>query len=115
MMPIVFDFSDWLINKRDRVFAYQVYRRMFTPYEQEEKFEDESEFTDIHFQPARIVEAVELGNGDWLIGFHNLYDDGDNDPGDVYYYRLSDINLFTYDFLQHKYDEENYDDQEEDD
>ena len=99
ILPFTWNMRDWLINKRDQVFAYQVYKRMFTPYEQEQKFTDESEFTDIHYQPARIVEAVELGGGDWLIGFHNLYD----------------INLFTYGFLQNKFNEENDDDQENDD
>lgn len=112
-MPTTFDFRDWVINKHNQVFAYQVYKRMFTPYEQEQKFTDESEFTDIHYQPARIVEAVELGGGDWLIGFHNLYEDFDDIDGEITYYRLSDIRLFTYGFLQNKFNEEYDDNQDE--
>lgn len=115
ILPFTWNMRDCLINKRDHVFAYQVYKRMFTPYEQEQKFTDESEFTDIHYQPARIVEAVELGGGDWLIGFHNLYDDSDDIDGEITYYRLSDISLFTYGFLQEKFDEEDDDDQANDD
>lgn len=99
--PPTFNFQDWLINKRDCVFGYQVYKRMFTPYEQDNKFIDESEFTDIHFQPARIVEGIDLSNGDFLIGFHNISDD-DEDNNDVEYYRLSEIRLFAYDFMQKK-------------
>lgn len=110
--PFVTAFREWVLHKANCVFAYLVYKKMFTPYEQEQKFMDESEFTDIYLQKARIVEAVALGAGDWLLGLQNLYDDG-YESAEVEYYRLSEIRLYMHEAWQHAKEEENDDDETE--
>ena len=72
------DVKEWLTTNEDRVYGFLIYRRMFTPYEQDQKFEDETQFEDIHFTYGRIKEAVSLGGSDWLFGFQ-LLDEGDRD------------------------------------
>ena len=98
------DMETWIRDNSDRVYGYLIYKRLFTPYEQEQKFTDESQFEDIHFNYGRIVEAIELGNGDWLIGFQELFleDEEYIASNDIQYHRLSDIKLYSYEWMQRK-------------
>lgn len=100
------DMETWLLDNEDRVYGFFVYKRMFTPYEQEQKFTDESQFEDIHFTYGRIREAVNLGHGEWLLGFQTIVDDDLPAESNLDYHRLSDIQLYTYDWMQHKFDDE---------
>ena len=42
MHKFITDFENWLLDYGDRLYRYLVYKKMFTPYEQQQAFEDES-------------------------------------------------------------------------
>lgn len=94
MTKIITDMETWLLDADDRIFRYWVYKKMFTPHEQERKFIDQSCFEDDCCQFAFIEEAIELGNGDWLLGLRLIMD------GElceiVEYYKLNEIKLAFY-------------------
>ena len=85
------DMETWSCDNSDRIYRFVVYKRLFTPYEQEHKFMDESQFEDTHYRFGFIEEVIELGNGEWLLGFREIID------GEVCscinYFKLSDIQL----------------------
>ena len=90
---IITDLETWLIDNDERIYRYLVYKRMFTPYEQQRAFEDETIFEDDYYTLAKITEAIDLGDGEWLLGFTNV--DGDTLRVNQYteYYKLSEIKL----------------------
>jgi len=93
---MVTDMETWVADNEGRIIRYLVYKRLFTPYEQEKKYMDESEFDDIHFRFGAIEEAIELGGGEWLLGIR-MYDDIDFKPYNIIeYHKLSDIKLSFY-------------------
>lgn len=63
------EFIDYLKSDKTKVWRFLVYKRMFTPYEQDRKFVDESEFADIHYTLGTIENAWVLPDGDILIEF----------------------------------------------
>ena len=65
-------------------FNFWHYRRMFTPYEQEKKFSDESVFEDTIAIVGKAVEVVHLPDGDVLLGIKDEFDA-------VVYYKLSEL------------------------
>lgn len=85
------DMETWFLDNSDRIYRFVVYKKLFTPYEQDKKFSDESQFEDIHYRFGFIEEAIELGQGEWLLGFREVID------GEVCsyisYFKLSDIQL----------------------
>ena len=97
------DFETWLHDYgKDRVFRMLVYRRpgqMYTPYEIERRFVDQNSlYDDTHFNFVKIEEAIELPDGDILLGLKELYDeyeecDGWRDSGVTLYKKLSEIEL----------------------
>lgn len=89
---IVTDFETWLHDVgEDRLFRFLVYKRSYTPFEQREAFVDQSEFDTDAYRFGRIEEAVDLGSGEWILGFREELDDYVSDT--VSYYRLSEIRL----------------------
>lgn len=91
---MITDFETWLRDVgTDRLFRFLVYRRMFTPYEQEGAFMDETQYESDTYTFGRIEEAIDLG-GDWLLGIRELFPDEEENMSDtVTYYRLSEIRL----------------------
>lgn len=91
--------SEFLQSHREDMFMFWVYRRMFTPYEQQQAFSDESIYEDSIAQIGFIKECVPMGNGDFLIGIQcALTDTTDCDESvelsdKIEYYRLSEIRL----------------------
>lgn len=84
------DIHTWLSDVgEERVFRMWVFKRMFTPYEQDEKFSDESVYEDDTCKFVMIKEIIELADGDYLIGFQ----DADRDDLYIEYYKLSEIRL----------------------
>ena len=84
------DIHTWLSDVgEERVFRMWVFKKMFTPYEQDEKFSDESVYVDDICKYVMIKEIIELPDGDLLIGFQ----DTDNDNLYLEYYKLSEIRL----------------------
>lgn len=92
MQEIQTNFSDWLKAHPHRVYRFWVHKKSYTPYEQEQKFIDESRYESEEADFATIVEAVRLSDEDWLLGFNMFYDDDEHGLY-VEYYRLSEIHL----------------------
>ena len=84
------DMEAWLSDNSDRIYRFMVYKKLFTPYEQEQKFSDESQFEDTHYRFGFIEEAIELGHGEWLLGLREIID---GEVYDINYFKLSDIQL----------------------
>lgn len=82
-----------MLDNSGNTFFVLVYKRMFTPYENEKKFMDESIYEESF--NAKLVESVSLGNGDYLLGFRRIFDfDCDAEVADfIDYYKLSEIRL----------------------
>lgn len=91
MSKIITDFETWIRACGDRLYRYLVYKRMFTPYEQQNAFEDESEYEEAYYTLCQIAEAIDLG-GDWLLGLRTIGEDG-KVYGMIHYYKLSEIRL----------------------
>ena len=87
------DFETWVLDHKDRIYRYWVHRRIFTPYEQEQKFTDESCFVCNECSFGCIKEAVELPDGDILLGFIDPADYGTSIDGYIDFYKLSEIHL----------------------
>lgn len=87
------DLETWLIDNDERIFRYLVYKRMFTPYEQQRAFEDETIFEDDYYTLAKITEAIDLGGGEWLLGFTSIDRDTLRINQYTEYYKLSEIKL----------------------
>lgn len=94
MANIITDFETWLLDYGDRIVRFLVYRRLFTPYEQEQAFIDETQFEGTRYRFGIIEEALDLGIGDWLLGIREIID-GESCDG-IEYYRLSEIRLSYY-------------------
>lgn len=86
-------FEKWLEVHKDDCFRYWVHKIMFTPYEIEQKFEDESCLEDVTCSYGYIVDHVVLPDGDILLGL------SESKSGDyISYYKLSAIDLALSDF-----------------
>ena len=71
------------------VFRLWQYKRMFTPYEQDEKFMDESQYVNTTADKVRILDVINLPDGDLLLATTYAYGDGKC----INYYKLSEISL----------------------
>lgn len=94
------DIETWALDHMDgRVIRYQIYRRMFTPYEQEQKFSDESPYENGYYMSfGYIAGVIDLGCGEWLICIQSC-DENTFEPYDIYeYHKLSDIKLYFYEY-----------------
>lgn len=95
-MRVITDIETWLHDDGDRLYRYLVYRKVYTPYEQQKAFTDESVYEDDHYELCRIEEAIDLGNGEWLLGLRIVGEDGE-DYGHTMYFKLSEIRLARFD------------------
>lgn len=91
---------DFFYTHQDDIFMFWVYRKVYTPYEQQQAFMDESVFEDNNSNFGFAVECISLGNGDFLIGFRTVADPDEigvqSYNGPIEYYRLSEIRLSLY-------------------
>lgn len=85
------DMDTWFLDNSDRIYRFVVYKKLFTPYEQDKKFSDESQFEDNHYRFGLIEEVIELGQGEWLLGFREVIDC--EVCSCISYFKLSDIQL----------------------
>lgn len=93
MSKIVTDMKTWIMDyANDRIYRYLVYRKMFTPYEQQKAFADETQFDDYHYSFAKIEEAIDIGN-DWLIGMRTVDPETGCEEDIIEYHKLSDIKI----------------------
>ena len=81
-------FETWVEAHKDVSFRYWVHKIMFTPYEQEEKFEDQCCTESDTCEYGYIVEYTVLPDNDVLIGFSEV-----KNSGYVSYHKLSTIEL----------------------
>jgi len=92
---------EFLEKNKSNVYSLQVIKKVFTPYEQNEKFSDEDIYETV-FDTCVIDTVINLGN-DYLIGFRLTYINTDiiDDEykseiiidSDISYYKLSEILL----------------------
>lgn len=90
------DLETWLLDTgQERIFRLWKYKRMFTPYEQEKQFCDESQYESSQASFIIIKEVIELPDKDVLIGYQELfqYSDLEIDNPYIYYVKLSEIVL----------------------
>ena len=98
------DFDTFVLDNQDKIFRYYKYVRVWTPFELDKKYSDESIFENGGYAEfAYIRQAIELPDEDVLLKLeitHSpeddiLYQDEDNDR--IYKYeKLSDIVLEEY-------------------
>jgi hypothetical protein len=98
MARIITDFETWLLDESDtRIFRYLIYKKVYTPYEQEHKYIDESEYEDGGMMSfAKIEEAIDMGNGNWMLGMREVFEDGSVSKH-LKYVMLNEIRLWSYD------------------
>ena len=82
------------INKnKGVVFRYWIRKRMWTPYELDQKDPLQSDVVDEECSYGYLIEAINLGY-DWLIGISDYSENFDFDNIDyITYYKLSEIDL----------------------
>lgn len=89
------DFIKYIKSEPDKIWRFLIYRRMFTPYEQECKFMDDGEFIDDSFNIAKIKEIFSVGS-DFIIVFDMVDSDSFEPYGCQEIYKLSEIRLSSY-------------------
>ena len=87
--------ESWLDEHRGRIFRYLVYKKVFTPFEQQEAFSDPSMYESIYYQLCKIEEIILLTD-DVLLGLRSVNRDGEVES-DVEYHKLSEIKLMSFD------------------
>ena len=113
MVKIITDFHDWLLSHANgKIFRYVIYRRIFTPYESQKAFMDESFYESPHYTKCEIEEAIDLNNGDWLLGTREIFED-DSVSNHLEYVKLSEIRLSCFDNDDAPYDSEEMEEDEE--
>lgn len=98
---LITDFETWMLDVGfDRTFRILEYRRVgdWTPLEMEKKWMDQSQYKDNHYTLIRIKEAIELPDGDILIGYIDVTDlewdgDFDEDKAVINYRKLSQLEI----------------------
>lgn len=89
-------FGQFMRRHWNDLFRYWVYRRGFTPYEQDHKFSDESMYEDTLCNVAYIRECIQLPDGDILVGFLDEDATDTERTSYVQYCKLSEIRLELY-------------------
>lgn len=83
-------FSEYLKSlSENTIFRMWEYKRMFTPYEQEQKFSDESLYVNDECDYVRILDVITLPDGDLLLATTYAYGEGSY----ISYHKLSEISL----------------------
>ena len=93
------DLETWLLDEGDRLYRYLVYKKKFTPYEEQNAFKVQSVYESSYYSLCKIEEAVNLGD-DWLLGLREINDDG-KICNLIHFYKFSEIQLSLFDEDQH--------------
>lgn len=91
------DFAEWA---KDKYFSIDKLKEIFTPYEQDEKFEDES-IQERVSDNCFIVDAIQISDNDMLVGIKDYWEQVDKKTrtyflevsSRIVYYKLSQIFL----------------------
>ena len=81
-------FETWVEAHKDISFRYWVHKKLFTPYEEEQKFEDQCLCESDECSYEYIVDYAILPDNDILLGLSE-----DKEAGYISYYKLSAIDL----------------------
>lgn len=95
------DFETFVHDNSDTIFRYFKYKKVWTPYELDKKYSDESMYENGGYaELAYIRQAIELPDGDILLKMEHtyepddMYDEPDEDHNTIYdYVKLSEISL----------------------
>ena len=91
------DFKSFIEKHSDCIFRMWVYKKMFTPYEQDKKYIDETCYEDVNSRYVCIREYIPLPDGDILLGVQEILDKSDiytkQSKWFIEYYKLSEIRL----------------------
>lgn len=90
------DMTTWILDNSDRIYRYWVHKRMFTPAEVEAKYTDQSCYECEYCLFGLIEEAIELPDGDVLLGFVDPNNFGSSAEGCITYHKLSQVDLMFY-------------------
>lgn len=99
MAKLFGDLETWLLDEGDRLYRYLVYKKKFTPYEEQNAFTDQSVYESIYYSLCKIEEAIDLGD-DWLLGLRDINDDGEICDV-IHFYKFSEIRLSLFEKDQH--------------
>lgn len=91
------EFLNWAKDKRFKIERIKIH---FTPYEQAQRYVDES-IWEVVIDGGAIVDAVQISENDILIGVKSYWEDVDKNTHEyylqfgecIYYYKLSEISL----------------------
>ncbi len=98
------NFQDWLEQNKENIFRFNVYRRIFTPIEQEKKYVDQMEY-DPEYIFGKIISAIVLPDNDVLLEIREYIDD---EPLRYFiYHKLSEVRISLFGQDQEGYVEEN--------
>ena len=90
--------NEWIAKYKNTIFRMLEYKKVWTPYEMENKFIDSSEYKDDHYTLVKICEAVNLPNGEILLKLIDVPDDDYEREDNIYYWRnMKDIVLEQFD------------------
>lgn len=101
------DLETWYFDEgMDNFYKILIYKKVWTPYEIDKKFSDESAFEDGgYYKIVRILGIIELPNKDVLFKFQEYAKDYlEDEPscfkkcGSPFFEKLSDIKLYEVDF-----------------
>lgn len=94
----VLSLNEWIDKYQNTIIRFLEYKKVWTPYELDRKFQDETEWKDIHYTFGYLREAVLLPDGDVLLKIQEL-NELDDDADKVYFWRkLSDIQITQFDY-----------------
>ena len=104
--------TDFLEKNGNRVIRFWVYKRLFTPLEQDKKYIDQGCFEDNESRVGVIREVITLPDNDLLLGIAELCEDINDLLSDLRcleYFRLSElrISFFPRDELEYGLAEDN--------
>lgn len=96
------DFKNFLEKNKDTIFVYYKYVKVYTPYELDKKFSDESIYENGGYPvKVKILDAIVLPNKDILLKMEDVEYKAATDSSLYIYEKLSDIILREYE----KYDD----------
>lgn len=93
--------NKWICNNQNTIYRMYEYKKVYTPYEQEHKYMDESMFISNYATFVHITEAIDI-HGDLLLRLEELNIDEMTQTGHFLIRRLSDIQLDIYNSDQEK-------------
>ena len=91
--------ADFMKATEHRIFRFWVFKKIFTPYELEHKFFDESVYEDTTAKHGFIREAIILPDNDIILGIAELFEsvaDLRDEYRSLSYYKLSDLRICFY-------------------